>query len=91
LKNEKYIQLQPVYSTKDYYSGFPSIYNMELKRMEDSLELFLEENRNLPLKGFVLILFMFRLEYVCARIVLEEMFDKIENILLANSLIDAII
>ena len=46
----------------------------------------MEGNRNLSLRGFISILFIFRSEYVYARVVLEEIFDKMENILLTNSL-----
>jgi len=48
--------------------------------------LFLEEDGDFPLGGFIWILFIFRLEYVCARVVLKETFDKVENVLFANSL-----
>ena len=59
--------------------------------MEDSLELFLEEDGDFPLGGSILISSIFRLEYVCARVVLEETFDEVENILFANSLMGATI
>ena len=59
--------------------------------MEDSLKLFLKEDRDISLEEFILILSIFRLEYVCTRVVLEKMFDKVENVLFANSLIDTTI
>ena len=59
--------------------------------MEDSLKLFLKEDRDISLEEFILILSIFRLEYICARVVLEKMFDKVENVLFANSLIDTTI
>ena len=58
-----------------------------LERIESSLELFMENNEDLSLGGPISILSMFRLECICARVVQEETFDKIENVLFANSLI----
>ena len=51
----------------------------------------MKEDGDLSLEGLILILSIFRLEYVCARVVLEEIFDEVENVLFVNSLMDAII
>ena len=51
----------------------------------------MKEDGDLSLEGLILILSIFRLEYVCTRVVLEEIFNEVENVLFVNSLMDATI
>jgi len=53
--------------------------------MNNFLELYLDEDNNLPLEGSVLMS-IFMLEYIYARVALEEMIDIVENVIFTNFL-----
>ena len=53
--------------------------------MNNFLDLYLDEDSDLSLERSVLM-FIFMLEYIYARVVLEEIIDIVENVIFTNFL-----